>query len=322
MPALAIPSPTHGGWPTLPLDAWRDTYATLHMWTQMVGKTKLALAPPLNHWWHVTLITSARGLTTGPLPLGRLTLDIEFDFIDHALVMRRSDGARRTIPLRPQSVAAFFQEYEAALATLGVGAKLWPMPVEVEHPIRFTEDEEHAAYDPVYAQRWWTALTQIDAIFRQFRGEFLGKSSPSHFFWGSFDLAVTRFSGRRAPERPEADAVTREAYSHEVISAGFWPGSRGVQEAAFYAYAAPEPAGFRDVAGLPEGVTYDAQMGLFILPYDAVRTAPSPTARLREFLESTYAAGANLAHWDRAMLERQPPSGASPEPTKATAATP
>jgi hypothetical protein len=283
------------------------------MWTQMVGKTKLALAPPLNHWWHVTLLTSARGLTSGPLPLGSLTFDIEFDFIDHALVLRRSDGAGQTIPLRPQSVAAFYREYTAALATLGVRAKLWPMPVEVEHPIRFTEDEVHAAYDPVYTHRWWTALAQIDEVFRQFRGEFLGKSSPSHFFWGSFDLVVTRFSGRRAPERPGADAVTREAYSHEVISAGFWPGSGNVQEAAFYAYAAPEPAGFREARVQPEGATYNAQMGLFALPYDAVRTAAAPADRLRAFLESTYAAAANLAHWDRAALERQPlASGTAP----------
>ena len=299
-------------WPALPLEEWRDTYATLHMWTQMVGKTCLALAPPQNHWWQVTLHVTARGLATGPMPYGARTFDAEFDFVEHELVLRTGEGAVQKIPLRPRSVAKFYRAYRAALETLGVHVRLWPVPVEVEGPIRFPDDEEHAAYDPEYANRFWRILVQADDVFRQFRGSFLGKCSPVHFFWGSFDLAVTRFSGRRAPERPGADRVTREAYSHEVISAGFWPGSGAVQEAAFYAYAAPEPAGLRDLVPQPSAVYYHPPMGIFILPYAAVRTAGSPVDALLAFVQSTYDAAADLAKWDRDALERP----ASPTPAR------
>lgn len=303
---------TRAPWPALPLDEWRDTYATLHMWTQIVGKTRLALAPWQNHWWQVALHVTARGLATGPMPYGSRTLDAEFDFVQHELVLRTSEAAQQEITLRPQSVAEFYRIYLAALAALGVRVELWPVPVEVEHPIRFVDDHEHASYDPEYVSRFWRILVQVDDVFRQFRGRFLGKCSPVHFFWGSFDLAVTRFSGRRAPERAGADHVTREAYSHEVISAGFWPGSGAVQEAVFYAYAAPEPAGLRDLAPQPTGAYYDPQLREFILPYAAVRTAASPVDALLAFLQSTYDAAAELAGWERDALER--PAGASAAP--------
>ena len=295
---------THELWPPLPLEEWRDTYATLHMWTQVVGKTRLALAPWQNHWWQTALHITARGLATGPMPSGSRTLDAEFDFVEHKLVLRTDEGAVREITLRARSVAEFYEVYLKALETLGVRIRLWPVPVEVEHPIRFTDDRTHASYDPEYANRFWRILLQVEDVFKQFRGRFLGKCSPVHFFWGSFDLAVTRFSGRRAPERPGADPVTREAYSHEVISAGFWPGSGAVQEAAFYAYAAPEPAGLRERPPQPSGAYYEPQMGLFILPYAVVRAAPSPAHTLLEFLQSTYDAAAELAGWDRPALER------------------
>jgi len=291
-------------WPVLPLEEWRDTYATLHMWTQMVGKTCLALAPRQNHWWQVALHVTARGLATGPMPYGSRTLDAEFDFVEHELVLRTGEGAVQEIALRPRSVADFYRAYLSALETLGVHVQLWPVPVEVEHPMRFSDDAAHASYDPEYANRHWRILVQADDVFRRFRASFLGKCSPVHFFWGSFDLAVTRFSGRRAPERPGADRMTREAYSHEVISAGFWPGSGDVKEAAFYAYAAPEPAGLRDLVPQPSAVYYHPPMGIFILPYAAVRTASSPVDALLAFLQSTYDAAADLANWDRAALER------------------
>ncbi len=293
-------------WPALPLEEWRDTYATLHMWTQMVGKTCLALAPRQNHWWQIALRVTARGLATSLLPYGARTLDAEFDFIEHELVLRTGEGAVQKIALRPRSVAAFYRAYLAALDTLGMRVKIWPVPVEAEHKIRFPDDERHAAYDPDYANRHWRILVQIDDVFKRFRAPFLGKCSPVHFFWGSFDLAVTRFSGRRAPERPGADRVTQEGYSHEVISAGFWPGSGAVQEAAFYAYAAPEPAGLRDLVPLPSAVSYQKDMGIFILPYTAVRTASSPGDALLAFLQSTYDAAADLGKWDREALERRP----------------
>ncbi len=274
------------------------------MWTQIVGKTCLALAPHQNHWWQVAFHVSARGLATGPMPYGPHTLDAEFDFVEHELVLRTSEGAVQKLALRPRSVAEFYRAYLAALDTLGVHVRLWPVPVEVEQPIRFTDDETHASYDPEYAHRHWRILLQADHVFRRFRAPFLGKCSPVHFFWGSFDLAVTRFSGHRAPERPGADAITREGYSHEVISAGFWPGSGAVQEAAFYVYAAPEPAGLLETVRLPSTAYYQPQMGVFILPYDAVRTAASPGDALLGFLRSTYDAAADLAKWDRAALER------------------
>ena len=299
-------------WPDLPLEAWKDTYATLHMWTQIVGKTCLALAPPQNHWWHIAFRVTARGLATGPMPYGSRTLDAEFDFIEHELVLRTGEGAVQKIALRPRSVAEFYRAYLAALKKLDVHVKLWPVPVEVEHPIRFPDDETHASYDPEYANRHWRILVQADDVLRRFRAPFLGKCSPVHFFWGSFDLAVTRFSGRRAPERPGADRMTQEGYSHEVISAGFWAGSGAVQEAAFYAYAAPEPAGLRDLVPQPSSVYYHPPMGIFILPYAAVRTATSPVDALLAFLQSTYDAAADLAHWDREALERPVPSDAPP----------
>jgi hypothetical protein len=238
-------------WPDLPLAAWKDTYATLHMWTQIVGKTQLALAPPQNHWWHVTLRVTARGLATGPMPYGSRTFDAEFDFIEHELVLRTGEGAVQRIALRPRSVAEFYRAYLAALKKLDVHVKLWPVPVEVENPIRFPDDETHASYDPEYANRHWRILVQADDVFRRFRASFLGKCSPVHFFWGSFDLAVTRFSGRPAPPHPGGvpnfpDWVAREAYSHEVSSCGFWPGGGPLPMPVFYSYAYPEPSGFKD----------------------------------------------------------------------------
>jgi hypothetical protein len=301
---------TRDPWPALPLEEWRDTYATLHMWTQIVGKTRLALVPPQNHWWQVTLYVTARGLATGPMPYGSRTLDAEFDFVEHELVLRTGEGARAVISLRPRSVAEFYRIYLGALDTLGMRVPLWPMPVEFENPIRFTDDTAHASYDPEYANRCWRILVQADDVLRRFRAPFLGKCSPVHFFWGSFDLAVTRFSGRRAPERPAADAVTREAYSHEVFSAGFWPGSGTVKDAAFYTYAAPEPEGFRDAA-LPSAAYYEPKMSIYILPYDAVRTAASPVDTLLAFLQSTYDAAADLGNWDRGALERRDQSSSA-----------
>jgi hypothetical protein len=242
------------------------------------------------------------------MPHGSRTLDAEFDFVEHQLVLRTGEGARQEIGLRPRTVQEFYRSYLAALESLGVRVRLWPVPVEVEHPIRFTEDTTHASYDPEYANRVWRILVQADDVLRRFRAPFLGKCSPVHFFWGSFDLAVTRFSGRRAPERPDADRVTQEAYSHEVFSAGFWPGSGAVQDAAFYTYAAPEPAGFRDAALQPSAAYYEPQMSIFILPYDAVRTAASPADTLLTFLQSTYDVAADLGKWDREALERRAPS--------------
>ena len=308
MPDTAAP---HADWPPLPLAEWRDTYATLHLWTQMVGKMRLALSAPENHWWHVVLYLTARGLTTGPMPYGARTLQLDFDFIAHRLRAAMSDGAASELALAPRSVADFYREYLAMLAGLGVRVKLWPMPCELEQPIRFTEDRVHASYDPVYANQWWRVLAQADQVLKRFRWGFLGKASPVHFFWGGFDLAATRFSGRRArgPERP--DRMNREAYSHEVISAGFWPGSGSVQQAAFYAYAAPEPDGFRDARLEPSAAYYDSTFKLFVLPYAAVRTASSPADMVLAFLQSSYDAGATLGQWDRA-LERPVSSMAAP----------
>src|SRR6266567_4260173 len=294
-------------WPDLPLEAWKDTYATLHMWTQIVGKTCLALAPPQNHWWHIAFRVTARGLATGTMPYGSRTLDAEFDFIEHELVLRTGEGAVQKIALRPRSVAEFYRAYLAALKKLDVHVKLWPVPVEVEHPIRFPDDETHASYDPEYANRHWRILVQADDVLRRFRAPFLGKCSPVHFFWGSFDLAVTRFSGRRAPERPGADRITREAYSHEVISCGFWPGAETFPEPAFYSYTAPEPAGLKEVALRPSPAFYHPTMGEFLLRYDHVRSADAPEQVLMEFLQSTYEAGAQLSQWDREALERKVP---------------
>ena len=294
-------------WPELPLEAWRDTHATLHMWTQVVGKVRLALAPLVNHWWQVPLYVTACGLTTSLIPDGTRAFEITFDFLDHQLRIETSEGERREVPLRPQSVADFYGATMAALADLGITVKIWPVPVEVPAPVPFEEDRRHRAYDPEYARRFWRILVQTERVFTQFRARFVGKVSPVHFFWGSFDLAVTRFSGRPAPRHPGApgvaDRVTREAYSHEVSSAGFWPGE-GVGFPAFYAYAYPEPEGFDQSPVRPAQAYYDANLHEFLLPYDAVRTAASPDETLLAFLQSTYEAAADAAHWDRPALER------------------
>jgi uncharacterized protein DUF5996 len=291
-------------WPALPLSAWKDTYATLHMWTQIVGKIRLALSPKLNHWWEVPLYISSTGLTTSPIPYGGGIFEIQFDFIHHKLHIRTSQDAERTMALAPRSVADFYQEFMQCLASLNVRVKIWKMPCEVPDPIAFDRDTKHASYDPEYANGFWRILVATDEIFKEFRSRFIGKSSPVHFFWGSFDLAVTRFSGRRAPAREGVDPITREAYSHEVISAGFWPGGGDIKDAAFYAYAAPEPAGFTQADVGPAKAFYHPQMHEFILMYDDVRRAESPRATLMEFLQSTYDAGATLGNWNREELER------------------
>jgi len=296
-------------WPALPLSAWEPTRTTLHMWTQIVGKVRLALSPYANHWWQVPLYVSARGLTTSPIPYDGGAFEILFDFIAHELRIETSDGIGTTLRLAPQSVAAFYAEVMGTLAAMHIAVRIWPMPVEIPHPIAFDKDQINAAYDPDYANRFWRALVSVDAVLKEFRGGFLGKASPVHFFWGSFDLAVTRFSGRRAPERPGADEMTREAYSHEVSSVGFWPGDGTIRHPSFYAYAAPEPAGFGTAPVRPAGASYNTALSEFVLPYDDVRQAASPRAALLDFCESTYDAAASLGQWDRATLER--PTGRS-----------
>ncbi len=292
-------------WPALPLEEWSATCDTLHMWTQIVGKVRLELSPFENHWWHSTLYVSPRGLTTSAIPYGPGLFEIQFDFIDHMLVIETSSGARKTVALRPRTVADFYREFLSALAGLGIDVKVYHVPVEVPNPIPFDQDTTHASYDPEYAHRCWRVLMSASTVLRRFRSEFIGKASPVHFFWGSFDLAATRFSGRRAPEREGADAITREAYSHEAISAGWWPGGGPVAGPAFYAYAAPQPPGFAQARVRPERAFYSVELGEFLLMYDDVRTADSPEAELMAFLQSTYEAGAELAHWDRESLERR-----------------
>jgi hypothetical protein len=294
-------------WPELPYSAWRETASTLQLWTQIVGKVRLALTPWLNHGWQVPLYVTARGLGTSAIPSGSEILEIEFDFIRHRLDVRTSLGDERTLALEPQTVADFHRRVLDVLADIGVVVAVNEMPNEVQNPIPFSQDTMHAAYDPAAAHRFWRALIQVDRIFKVFRSGFLGKSSPVHFFWGSFDLAVTRFSGRAAPLHPGGvpglpDAVTREAYSHEVSSAGFWPGNEAFPQAAFYSYAYPEPAGFRDHPVTP-GARLDAKLAEFVLPYDTVRTAVDPDALLLDFLSSTYTAAAEAGRWDRAALE-------------------
>lgn len=291
-------------WPTLPLDSWKDTYATLHMWAQMVGKVRLRLTPLVNHWWNVALYVTARGLTTSRIPYGQRAFELRFDFIRHQLVLETSDEIVKTLPLEPRSVADFYQEFMAMLRSAGIEVKIWRMPVEIPNPIAFDEDRVHSSYDAAAVEKFWRILLSVDAVFSQFRSGFIGKSSPVHFFWGSFDLAVTRFSGRRAPERPGADAMTREAYSHEVSSVGFWPGSGDIKDAAFYSYTVPEPPGFKDAFVRPSAAHYEPKLGEFILMYEDVRKSESPTASLLEFCQSTYEAGASLGNWDRAALER------------------
>src|ERR1700676_1392216 len=295
-------------WPELPTAAWRETYETLHLWTQIVGKIRLARTPWLNHSWHVTLYVTARGLTTSPIPDGTRTFQIDFDLIDHDLRISTSDGAVRRFALAGQSVASLYAAVMAALAELGIRITIDEMPSELPEPIRFSLDTKHASYDPDAVRRFLQILVNVDRVFKQFRTGFLGKASPVHFFWGRFDLAVTRFSGRRAPRHPGgvpylSDAVACEAYSHEESSAGFWSGSGAIDYPAFYCYAYPEPAGFRTAKVGPGAAFFSEALGEFILPYDAVRTAAHPDQALLEFLQSTYEAAANAAKWDRDALE-------------------
>jgi hypothetical protein len=293
-------------WPALPLDDWKDTYQTLHLWTQIVGKIALAKAPPLNHSWGVALHLTPRGMATLMLPHGTRAFSLEFDFIDHQLVIRTSDGDLQSIPLVPQTVAAFYAALMARLRDMQLAVRIWPVTVEMPTAIRLDRDVAHHAYDPEAANRCWRVLTSIVRVFNASRCSFVGKTSPAHFFWGSFDLAVTRFSGRPAPPR-DGPAFMREAYSHEVISHGFWPGGDPVNEPVFYAYAVPEPAGLKTARVLPEGAIYHQQLGEFILPYEVVRTSASPEAALHAFIDSTYQAAADLAKWDRTALERAVP---------------
>ncbi len=296
-------------WPALPLEEWKDTYSTLHMWTQVVGKIRLAQTPWVNHSWHVTLYVTSRGMTTSTIPYGTRTFQIGFDFIDHRLVIQTSDGAVRTIALRPTPVADFYDEVMTTLRELDLKVSIHTKPNEVVEPIPFEQDHTHASYDANYANRFWRVLVQSDRVLKEFRSRFIGKCSPVHFFWGSFDLAVTRFSGRLAPEHPGGvpnlpDSVTREAYTHEVSSCGFWPGGGAIMEPAFYAYAYPEPQGFKDYPIRPMAAFYSSDMREFILPYNAVRRADNPDEALLEFLQSTYEAAANRGNWDRTALER------------------
>jgi hypothetical protein len=286
------------------LEEWQDTYATLHMWTQIVGKIRLEQSPLVNHWWNVTLYVTARGMTTSPIPYGVRYFEIEFDFIEHNLIIKACEGDTRTIVLSPLSVADFYREVMAALSSLGFEISLNTTPQEVPDPISFPDDHVHASYDADAANRFWRILFQTDKVLKEFRSRFIGKVSPVHFFWGSFDMAVTRFSGRRAPERVGADLITREAYSHEVISHGFWPGGGDIKGPAFYAYAAPEPDGFDLQTVQPPQAFYKKEMSQFLLMYDDVRNLERPDEAILEFCQSTYQAGANLAGWDRAALER------------------
>jgi hypothetical protein len=295
---------TQRDWPELSWRAWQKTADTLHMWTQIVGKTRLALSPLQAHWWNVPLYVSARGLTTSAMPYGAEFLEIEFDFVSHKLRFRLSTGGSLSTPLRAQSVAEFYAEYERSLAAIGVRVKINPVPAEMKDPISFAEDFVHADYDAEAAHRFWRVLMHADRVFQRFSSGFVGKISPVHFFWGSFDLAVTRFSGRKAPPRPGADAIQREAYSHEVISAGFWPGNGGFGAAAFYCYAAPVPDGLDTEEIEPAAAHYDKMLGEFILKYDDLLREPSPDDALMTFLQTSYAAAANCAQWDRDALER------------------
>ena len=290
-------------WPALPLDAWKDTYDTLHLWSQIVGKITLALAPPTNHCWGIAMHLTGRGLRTPLLPHGARTFTMEFDFIDHQMIVCTIDGTRKTLPLAPRSVAAFYSEVMALLTDMGLPVKIWPVAVEMPEAFRLDRDEQHRSYDPEFANRFWRILVQVERVFAARRCSFIGKCSPVHFFWGSFDLAVTRFSGRPAPPR-EGPAFMRDAYSHEVISHGFWPGAAPVLEPAFYAYAVPEPAGLKQARIRPDAASYHTGLGEFILPYEAIRTASSPEREVAAFVDSTYDAAATLANWDRSALER------------------
>ena len=305
---MALNNAVENDLPALPFDTWKDTLATLHMWTQVVGKVRLKLCPLVNHFWNVAFYLTARGLTSSAMPYQRGaiwgTFEVRFDFIDHQLLLETSEGRVVTIALKAESVAEFYKTFMAALAELGVIVKIWTTPCEISDPIPFEQDHIHAAYDPEAVNKFWRILVWVDQILKEFRAGFLGKVSPVHFFWGSFDLAVTRFSGRRAPERLGADSITREAYSHEVSSAGFWPGGGDIQGPAFYSYAAPEPSGFAQQHVRPAAAFYHPQLKEFLLMYDDVRSAASPKAALMEFLQSTYDAAADAGHWDRTALER------------------
>jgi hypothetical protein len=297
-------------WPALPLATWRNTRDTLHMWTQIAGKISLALTPRVNHFWNIALQVTPRGLQTPTLACGARTFTLLFDFIAHELVVAVADGERRTVPLAPQTVADFYAGVMGALAELGIDVRIWTMPSEIEGAVPFEQDRTHAQYDPAMAQRFWQALLQADRVLKVFRSRFIGKASPVHFFWGSFDLAVTRFSGRTAPAPGGATPnvaswVMAEAYSHEVSSCGFWPGNGGYGRAAFYVYAYPEPSGYSETPLSVAEAFYDKGLGQFILPYDAVRQASDPDALLLAFLQETYAAAANAAKWDREALERR-----------------
>jgi hypothetical protein len=297
-------------WPELPYQDWKDTYATLHLWTQIVGKYRLVQSPWLNHSWHATFYVTSRGLTTSAIPYGSAQFDMQFDFVSHRLWIHTPDKDGESVELRSRSVANFYAELQAKLQKLGIAIQIHPIPNEMEVAIPFDKDEQHATYDPEYANRFWRIVLSADRVFKEFRSRFIGKCSPVHFFWGSFDLAVTRFSGRKAPEHPGnvphlPDWVAKEAYSHEVSSCGFWPGSEQAPDPAFYAYAYPEPPGFKEVNVLPAEATYHPVLREFLLPYDAVRKSSTPEKTLLDFMQSTYEAAADLAKWDRAALEKR-----------------
>ncbi len=299
----------HETWPAIPYEEWKATLATLHLWTQIVGKVRLVQTPWVNHSWHVPFYVTARGLTTSPIPYGARSFEIRFDFLDHQVVIETIEGGVEVISLAPRTVADFYQELFARLKALGLDISIRTTPSEMPDVIPFEQDRVHAAYDAEQVTRFWRALVQADRVLRTFRSRFIGKASPVHFFWGGFDLAVTRFSGRRAPLHPGGvpnlpDWVAREAYSHEVSSCGFWPGGEALPEPVFYSYAYPEPEGFKQATPRPAGAHYNSDLGEFILPYDDVRQASSPDAALLEFLQDTYEAAADLAAWDRQALER------------------
>jgi hypothetical protein len=297
-------------WPELPFSDWEDTCDTVHMWTQIVGKTRKELTPLENHWWNVTLHVTPRGLTSRAIPFHQKTFDVEFDFVEHHLAIRTSEGDRRDIPLRPFSVADFYSEYMASLHSLGIDVNIHRVPDEFDDRTPFDQDHRHASYNRESVEKFHQILIHCDRVFKEFRSRFTGKCSPVHFFWGSFDLAVSRFCGRRAPMKPDADPITREAYSEEVISCGFWPGDRRFKNAAFYSYTAPAPPDIEKEPIRPQAAYWDKQLGEFILKYDDVRTSESPERAILDFCQSTYEAGAKLAHWDRSALERTPTANA------------
>src|SRR3954467_6494257 len=310
MSTLVNPEATQAAvWPSLPLADWDDTKDTLHRWLQIVGKTRLALSPPINHWWHVTFYPTANGLTTSPMPCDTRLVEVELDFLNHDLLVRTNDGATRAMPLVSRPVADFFQEYISLLESLGIQFHIRPKPSEMEDELPFPEDRQHRSYDPDAVHRCWKVLSEASRVMQRFRGRFIGKCSPVHVFWGAFDLACTRFSGRRAPTHPGGvphlpDWAVREAYSHECISAGWWPGGGPLPEPSFYSYSYPEPAGFSEAPIQPEGAYYHSELREFILPYETVRLAPNPEKTLLQFFQTTYDAGATLGQWDRPALER------------------